>query len=190
MKLFRVELNRKWIDKYLDECDWLKTESAAFQNDALSRLAIKLYGEFRAPDNVSSLLIEGLVLELIGEMIRYQSRSSQKKISSVPNWLKQTEEFIRASATENLTLSLIAENAGVHPAHLTREFRRHFHCTIGDYVRCLRIEIACREMLNPSIQLTEIAQLCGFYDQSHFTKAFQRVLNITPAAYRMQLYKR
>ncbi|PYS50989.1 MAG: hypothetical protein DMF68_05700 [Acidobacteria bacterium] len=39
-------------------------------------------------------------------------------------------------------------------------------------------------MLKPDTSLAEVALSCGFHDQSHFTKTFKRVMNITPAQYR------
>ncbi len=40
------------------------------------------------------------------------------------------------------------------------------------------------ELLEARHSLAEIAQRAGFYDQSHFTNAFQRAYGTTPARYR------
>ena len=34
----------------------------------------------------------------------------------------------------------IAREVGVHPAHLARGFRQHFHTSVGSYVRRLRLD--------------------------------------------------
>ncbi len=38
--------------------------------------------------------------------------------------------------------------AGVHPVHLSREFRKHYRMTIGDYIRKRRIEHASELLSN------------------------------------------
>jgi AraC family transcriptional regulator len=73
---------------------------------------------------------------------------------------------------------------GVHPVTLAREFRRYYDCTIGELVRRERIGFACRELLKPEESIADVAVSAGFYDQSHFAKAFKRVTGMTPAGYR------
>jgi AraC family transcriptional regulator len=188
-KLFRIELDPNWM-AHLREFVSIKNESAVFEEgDAVCRLAARLYCEFRQLDDISPLIIEGLALEVIGEAIRgsRRSRSSQNR---PPRWLKLARELIRAQATENLTLSRIAQAVGVHPVYLSRQFRRYYHSTVGDYIRQLRIEFACREIIKSNSSLADIAAACGFHDQSHFTKAFKLVLNTTPAEYRARFLLR
>ena len=85
---------------------------------------------------------------------------------------------------EELKLKEVASAVGVHPVHLAREFRRHFHCTAGDFVRRTRVEFACRKISESEASLSDIALSAGFYDQSHFTNTFRRFTGMTPAAYR------
>jgi AraC family transcriptional regulator len=179
-RLFRIEICLQSMER-LGGCVLVRDQSADFQGNAPCRLAARLYYEFREMDEVSPLVIEGLALEMIGEVLRSSVGAPQP---SPPRWLKQARELIRECSNERLTLSRIAQAAGVHPVYLSREFRRHYHCTVGEYIRHLRIETACREILRPDASLAEVALACGFHDQSHFSKIFKRVMNTTPAAYR------
>jgi AraC family transcriptional regulator len=72
---------------------------------------------------------------------------------------------------------------GVHPDHLVHAFRRQYHCTVGEYVRQLRIEFACRQITSSDMPLAEIAVEAGFADQSHFTKTFKRLVGMTPSEF-------
>jgi AraC family transcriptional regulator len=83
-----------------------------------------------------------------------------------------------------LSLSQQAACVGVHPVHLAREFRRFYHCTIGDYIRQLRIKFACEKLVQSDLPLSEIALASGFFDQSHFTRTFKQLTGKTPQAYR------
>jgi AraC family transcriptional regulator len=79
---------------------------------------------------------------------------------------------------------LIARITDVHPAHLVRVFRKKFGCTIGEYVRRLRVEFACRQIRATDAPLSEIAAHAGFFDQSHLNKIFKNLFKLTPYEYR------
>ena len=78
----------------------------------------------------------------------------------------------------------LAGIAGVHPVHLSREFHKHFHMTIGEYIRKRRIEHASELLSNSELSMAEIASTCGFSDQSHFCALFKKHSGMTPAKFR------
>jgi AraC family transcriptional regulator len=86
-----------------------------------------------------------------------------------------------------LKLADIAEAVGVHPVHLAQTFHKSYRCTVGDYVRRLRIESTCRELATSEAPIVEIALAAGFCDQSHFTRTFKRLTGIAPSQYREAL---
>jgi AraC family transcriptional regulator len=157
-------------------------DAVEFQHGSLPRLALKLYNEFRVMDEVSPLAIEGLSLEIIAEASRRSARISGHK--KPPRWLELAKEMIHAQRFERLTLNGLAQAVGVHPVYLAREFRRHYRSTVGEYVRRLRIEFACHEIISTRATLVEIATASGFYDQSHFSKTFKRLVGVTPTEFR------
>lgn len=144
-------------------------------------LAVRVYREFRLLDDVSSLAIEGLMLEMIAELSR---RKPARPESRPPEWLERARELLHDELAENQTLATIASAVGVHPSHLAREFRRIYRSTIGDYKRTLRIELACRRLADSDAPLFEIAAEAGFADHSHFTRTFKSRLGLSPGEYR------
>jgi AraC family transcriptional regulator len=153
---------------------------AEFRGGPPVYLATKLYREFLEMDEVSDLAIEGLALEIIAEAARSIKKVSRK----IPPWLDRARELLHAQFAERLTIAHVAAAVEVHPTHLAREFHRHHKRTIGDYVRQLRIEFACRELYSSGTPISEIALAAGFFDQSHFTRTFKLFTGLSPAAYR------
>jgi AraC family transcriptional regulator len=147
-------------------------------------LAMKIYREFRIMDGASSLAIEGLLLELMAEVSRH-SFSRIERSSSTPYWLIQARNILRDRFPERITLAEIAESVHVHPVHLAREFRKRYSCTVGEYVRELRIDFACRKLSQSKMSLVEVGLVSGFSNQSHFSRAFKQHTGMTPAQYRM-----
>ncbi|MBS1874368.1 MAG: helix-turn-helix transcriptional regulator [Acidobacteria bacterium] len=143
-------------------------------------LARRLVTEFRERDDAAGIAIAGLVLEILAEGVR--SRGSSPR--HAPRWLTRARAMIDARFLEAPSLTAIADAVGVHPVHLSREFRRYFDSTVGEYTRRLRIDHASRLLASTATPLAEIAEVCGFADQSHFSSAFKRTVGLTPARFR------
>jgi AraC family transcriptional regulator len=144
-------------------------------------LATRLYDEFRHADELSPLATEGLTLELLAACARQASRLSERQ---PPRWLRTVLDLLREKFPERLTVATVAQSVGVHPAHLARVFRQFQGCTLGDFVRQLRVEFACRRLATTDAPLVEIALAAGFSDQSHFSNTFKRLRGESPAAFR------
>jgi AraC family transcriptional regulator len=103
---------------------------------------------------------------------------------STPRWLLDARDLLHERSSSSLTLAALAGRVGVHPIHLHRTFRARYGCTIGAYVRRLRVEGACARLARGRAPLAEVALDAGFADQSHFTRMFKRIVGVTPAVYR------
>jgi len=104
--------------------------------------------------------------------------------ASAPRWLRQVRDLLHDEFTESPSLHDIAQAVGVHPAHLARLFRQRYHCTIGDYLRELRLERARHLLSTSNTPLAEIALSAGYSDQSHFSAALKRSTGLTPSEFR------
>jgi AraC family transcriptional regulator len=156
-------------------------DSANCRSEKTNFLGNRIYQEFCRMDSFSMLAIEGLILELLAEASRSKIGANDK---TIPRWLVQTRDFLRENFTESLTLEDIARIADVHPVHLSRVFREKFGCTIGEYVRRLRVEFASKQIASTENPLSEIAHAAGFADQSHLNKTFKTAFGLTPAEHR------
>ena len=179
-RCFNIELAPRWLE-HTRGYGLVLDDPADFQAGRLAGIAARLYDEFHAADAASGLAIEGLTLELLAETSRRPVALAERQC---PRWLKQVEELLASRFTENLTPEEIAAVVGVHPVHLARVFRQFFHCSLGDYVRRLRLEFASRELCASDTPLIEIALVAGYCDQSHFSKAFKRHTGMSPARFR------
>ncbi|HLM62122.1 MAG TPA: helix-turn-helix transcriptional regulator [Pyrinomonadaceae bacterium] len=176
-----VDIQPQWMAR-LRQYDVNLDYSADFYNPNLSALILKLNNEFDAEDTASALAVEALLLEISVEASRRKMEISTD--GKIPRWLLAAKDYIHAEFVLNPTIDEIAAAASIHPVHLSLIFRRHFRCTIAEYIRRLRVESACEALTKSDESLIEIAFACGFSDQSHFSKNFKRIMNVTPAEYR------
>ena len=181
VRCFIIEVEREWLTRLLRGRSIWMDEPASFQSGSLAWLAMKLRHESQQADDFTSLTIEGLMLEVVAQIARSSMKISEPR---PPRWLNRAKEILPDNFTERLTLSEIAEAVGVHPVYLAGVFRQHYHCSIGDYVRQLRVEFASRELSTTAAPLGDIALAAGFAHQSHFSRTFKRLTGMTPAQYR------
>lgn len=180
VRVFIIEIPPKWIEKLRDHSIQL-CRAVKFQDGPLPQLTTRLNREFHQTDAASSLIIEGLTLELMAEAARHSANGGGQKI---PCWLRQAKDLIHARFSENLTLDEIALEVGVHPVHMATVFRQKYRVTVGEYIRRLRIEYACLELAKGETPLGTIALDAGFANQAHFSSTFKRMTGFTPASYR------
>jgi AraC family transcriptional regulator len=179
-RCFVVEFGPRWIER-IREYAGILDEPTDLQRGLAACLAMRLYREFQQDDGAAPLAMEGLAVETLAEASRRPVRLSERR---PPRWLDQAREMLRAQFAESPSLNDVAAAVGVHPTHLARVFRQHYHCTLGDYLRRLRIDFACYQIAHSDTPLLEIALAAGFADQSHFSKTFKRLVGITPAEFK------
>jgi AraC family transcriptional regulator len=156
-------------------------ERVSFNGGLVSALAWRFYNEMLLMDAAAPLAMEGLLLELVAAASRLED---QNGTASRPRWLEHAREQIHFDLAARPSLTGLAESVGVHPVTLARAFRRTFGCTVGEYVRSLRIERATRQLADTDLPLAEIALAAGFADQSHFSNAFRRYNGLSPFRFR------
>jgi len=174
-----VEIEPTWYQR-IREVAPRGVGTSACDGGGLRLSGAKLYKEFRAEDEASPLIIEGLMMEMMGEFMRLRQYSGARP----PRWLGDVCEYIRANFSRRLTLEKIGRAANAHPVHVAQTFRRFHECTIGEYLRRLRVDFACRELTAADKPMAEIALAAGFSDQSHFNRSFKREVGMSPSQFR------
>jgi AraC family transcriptional regulator len=174
-----IELDNQWLQRARQQSAIFNSPTE-FQDKQLASLTVRLCRELKIMDGASPLAIEGLMLEVLAEVARQRIETRR----TTPRWMKAVRELLHDRFTERLSLAVIAQSVGVHPMHLARAFRRHYDCSVGEYIRKLRIEFARMELIRTRSPLSAIALASGFFDQSHFTRVFRHFTGSTPATYR------
>lgn len=129
---------------------------------------------------LSALDCESAVWELCGEI----SATTPNTERGHPAWLRRCLELVEEEFGEALTVQDIARRSGIHPVHLSREFRRRFGESLGAYANKVRVRHACALMAQGTGPLAAVAAATGFTDQSHLCRVFKSLLGCTPSEFR------
>lgn len=167
---------------------WLATHLRTFPFGDLARwssrrleaLGQSLLLELRQEDAASALAAESLTLEILSGALRVDPARG----AGHQPWLARVVDRIEQDPAAPLGLSALAAVAGVSPAHLARAMRAQFHMSLGTYVRQRRLERARDLVLHSRLPLIEVAARTGFYDQSHFNRAFKARFGVAPSVLR------
>ncbi|MBQ8039586.1 MAG: helix-turn-helix transcriptional regulator [Lachnospiraceae bacterium] len=98
--------------------------------------------------------------------------------------LKTMMTYIHSHYHEKLSLKDIAVNANVSEREVLRAFRKWLQITPFQYLKEVRIRMACRFLKETSRQITDIAYECGFGSVSYFGKVFHEEMGMAPLEYR------
>jgi len=183
LRFFHIELRPHWKQRIAECSGMLKRGCEDSRGGPMFWLSMNLLRETFATESPDALCIESLLAELTG----LAAHLALEERKNAPAWLARVVAKLHSDHANQPSLDGLSAEAGVHPVHLSRVFRRFHRQGIGEYTRRLRIRESCRYLLNREIPLSEISLLLGFADQSHFTRAFRQVTGVTPNAFRSQL---
>jgi AraC family transcriptional regulator len=178
---FFMAFDESWIRRRLEmaaEAPWVASSSAT----DLQCIALRVYEEFKNPDRLSNLIVEGALLELFGRWFR----KGLRPYKDAPGWLSTVRLRLHDSFRNSITLSELSRDVGVHPSHIAREFHRVYGQTVGEYLRKVRVECVASVLRNSSKQetsLTDLALRAGFSSHAHMCSVFKRTTGMTPSDY-------
>jgi len=178
-RCFHVEIAPQWLDR-LQEHGKVPHDSVDIHAGEIVWLASRLYREFRAGAVASPLVIEGIILEMMGLLVREPGAGARR----APKWLAAVVARLHEEFSQTLTINEMAADLGVSPVRLSRTFRQFYGEPLGDYLRRIRVQFACQKLADPEADLTQVGIEAGFADQSHFTRIFKRVTGLTPGDFR------
>jgi len=92
--------------------------------------------------------------------------------------------FVQQRYPDQFGLADVARVAHLSPAALSRFFRRLTGRTLTDYVNSVRIEAACRLLVDTDDTVAMVAAATGFANLSYFTRRFLAVQGMRPREYR------
>lgn len=123
----------------------------------------------------------GKVIGLIGI-----SRDVRSPVDAraIPVALAAALESFEKNLAEFVNPADLARRAGLPPPKLARLIRRFFDLTPSQFLSQTRLAAAARLLRETRRSISDIAQECGFYDHSAFTRAFHSAMGATPSDYR------
>ena len=119
------------------------------------------------------------------KMLEHVISTIERQVNFTPPLLiGKALDFMRANLHRNISRDETARHAGISPSHFSRLLKERTGRSFTELLRQCRVDLACDLLRNTEPSLAQIADACGFCDQSYFTRVFQDVKGVTPKQFR------
>ena len=116
-----------------------------------------------------------------GNIIRKNDGNNDKQIDILS--IIKAIEYIQNNYAEKITINELARLAKMSRSVFVKQFEHYTSSTVSNYIMNTRLEKAI-SLLNTNDSVAKIAQDCGFFDSSHFSRYFKQTILCSPLEYR------
>lgn len=109
-------------------------------------------------------------------------KTGSKRIATI-------HEYLMNNYTEEINLDLISGLVSMAKGSVCRFFKENVGMTIFEYLNKIKVEFACKLLMNQDLAMPDVCIDSGFNNLSHFNKQFRRITGLTPTDYRKLLLK-
>lgn len=97
---------------------------------------------------------------------------------------EQIKKTLENDYKDHHRIEKLAEKYGISPSYLRKMFLKFTGMGPKEYHMHLQNQQACRYLVFTDYPVKEIAKLCGYYEEYHFSKIFKQLNGIPPTVYR------
>lgn len=152
-----------------------------FRDAQIEHIALALDAERRAGSPSGLLYSQSLGMALAVHLLgRYHAPSSLLRGLSRPQE-RRVRDYIEARLDRELSLTKLADVAGLGPSHFKTLFKATFGLPVHAYVVQRRVERAKTLLLSRKLPASQVALEAGFAHQSHMARCMRKVLGVTPS---------
>ena len=144
---------------------------------------LKAVEAWQSGDVLSRLDANHLAMSLVLSLFRQHGRAPGIGVRRSHS-LSWVPAYLSFNIGEPLSVAQMARRANLSPSRFSAVFRQHFGLSPHQYLVRLRIEHAQSLLTTTDLPLRAIASSCGFADEHHFSKAFKRIVGVSPGVYR------
>lgn len=103
--------------------------------------------------------------------------------------MNKVMEFVMQRYQEEITLEQVADLASMSESAFSRYFKKRTRRTFSQFLSEIRIEHACKLLIEDKMSVAEISFESGFNNLSNFNRQFKNLKKTTPLAFRMKFLK-
>ena len=181
-KYIYVSFRGTQIDALIESAGLSEKCTFSFENDA--EMQSSLYKMHRSGKIDAHRGIDALGYFLVAFSRLIPKTSTEKHSQTDALHLLRAKRYMEDNFAFGIHVQDVALHACIERSYLYRLFMKHEGCSPLAYLNKIRLEEAKKRLLQETNSISEIATDCGFFDASHFSKAFIAKYNCSPGEYR------
>ncbi|MEY8392417.1 response regulator [Lachnospiraceae bacterium] len=111
---------------------------------------------------------------------------SKEDLFSQPS-LQSILEEMKLDYNKDISLTKLAKKYGISPGYLSMQIKQELGISFSEFITTKRMQKAKELLQNETFSVSEVATAVGYHDYFYFTKAFKKMLGISPSKYRKDL---
>jgi len=109
---------------------------------------------------------------------RKKSEDREKRL------LKEVEVYVYCNAQRDFKLEDIAKHVGMNRTSFCVFFKRATGKTFISYLNEYRMDLACKQLRESNLSISEVCYKSGFNDVPYFNRMFKSKMGVSPTEYR------
>jgi len=146
-----------------------------------------LAGAMASPGDGSAMFCDYIALAFFAYIVRVYGGLPIKRFARgglAPWQLQRAYEFIDGNLSADPSISDVADQCGLSSGYFSRAFKCETGISPHRWLMKRRVERAKELLREEDSRLAEVAQVCGFVDQSHFARVFSKIEGCSPGRWR------
>ncbi|SFN21835.1 AraC family transcriptional regulator [Variovorax sp. OV329] len=187
-----LEMSQAAIKRAIEDRDGCRVSAlsrvTAEKDDVLIHLALALTPALDRPAETSLLFVEQMSVAMGSYLLEKYGGAPvatmrKRRLLSRPQEAL-AKEMLRSKLDASISITDIANACNLSRSYFIHAFRETTGQTPHQWLVAERLAHARTLLMEVDRPLTEIAAVCGFADQSHFTRVFARSMGTPPGAWR------
>jgi YesN/AraC family two-component response regulator len=148
--------------------------------------------EFKEAKENYDLYVKTQLIQLLIFMNRRSSNLQDNDIdysNAVHKTLSEITAYINTNYREDISLSTISKKFFISPYHLSRTFEKNTGFTFIEYLNGIRIKEAQNLLRKTNKTISEIAEMVGYNNATHFGRVFKNITGVSPITFKKSMYK-
>ena len=124
--------------------------------------------------NIAAMLTKYIMFE---NMVRSQPKQSATIIA----------DYVESHLSDKLSVESVSKGTHISPSGIYKSIKNSFGCTLGEYIRTLRIEKSLELLADEDVSIEKVAETVGFSDPAYYSRCFKAIYGISPLKFRKGL---
>jgi AraC family transcriptional regulator len=167
--------------------DFGRLHQRYLDDPAIANLLQRIWFEAGTGSVGGSLMADGLVLQLLSEVLRLAARNNRVAKGGLAPWQqRRCREALAAQLDNGMSLADLAALVGLSPWHFCRAFQHSMGTTPHHYQQQMRVTRACDALARSDTPITQIALDVGYGSSQAFARVFRNEMGCSPIDYRRE----
>lgn len=154
-------------------------------NQAVAPCILSMLAHREDAYSTRELLIKSNLFLLLHHMNRHSTASGGgSSLELSYSRLKNALYYVQKFYDQKVSVQRAAEQCGFSTSHFMKLFKEFTGMSFNAYLVNYRLDLAAKQLSETNLKVIDIAENCGFHNQSYFIRAFQKKYRRTPLAYR------